>query len=508
MKGTRVRIGFGLLLAFVLGLAVLLVESGRVTLLTWTERVFPVSSYRWLLALYFAGWLAAAWAPSRHRRVILLVASLMVAAVVSAGFTALLLVWVTVYHRVLATARLSTRGKLAFVVATFAAWVIGCNAIWFSGLHANHPWIPAYGYLFAVGLTFRICYAFHELRLRDFEATPFVDFLLYFFFAPFFVCVPYMMAIPRLDTFRAGLEAPAPSVERAGLRALAAGLALSTVAGLVVAHANVRGLFVQLLREGRLVVALPVGILYYPGQVVLETVAASLVLLGLIRIYGVDLAPPFRNPLAATSVTEWWRRWNVHFRDFLVDLFYHPVVLRLRRRGPYLPLVAGTVSVFLVGSTFFHWLAKHYFAFGSHHRAMWGTIAENAAMTILVAGSLCLEKRRALRGVVSPAPTGGFGLLRRRLTTYTLVFASVVVVGYGASYLSEVAPFERAHAAVARAHALYDAGRVDEARAVATPWLEPLAELVRREPREKVRRADYDFVLNLSTSEKTQWTNR
>jgi D-alanyl-lipoteichoic acid acyltransferase DltB (MBOAT superfamily) len=56
------------------------------------------------------------------------------------------------------------------------------------------------------------------------------------------------------------------------------------------------------------------------------------ILVGMVRVLGIDLGPSFDQPLRSASVLEWWRRWNTHFRDLLVELFYYPVVMRLRRR--------------------------------------------------------------------------------------------------------------------------------------------------------------------------------
>ena len=63
-------------------------------------------------------------------------------------------------------------------------------------------------------------------------------------------------------------------------------------------------------------------------------------LLGLTRCFGVAMTPAFRAPLCADGVADWWRRYNIHFRELLVDLFWYPVAMRFRRR----PIVAGYVG--------------------------------------------------------------------------------------------------------------------------------------------------------------------
>ncbi len=55
---------------------------------------------------------------------------------------------------------------------------------------------------------------------------------------------------------------------------------------------------------------------------------------GLLRLFGFHLADNYANPLMARSYAELWRRWNLHFRDLVVGIFYYPVLLPLARRWP------------------------------------------------------------------------------------------------------------------------------------------------------------------------------
>jgi alginate O-acetyltransferase complex protein AlgI len=56
--------------------------------------------------------------------------------------------------------------------------------------------------------------------------------------------------------------------------------------------------------------------------------------IGLARLFGFQLRDNYQNPLASRSYAELWRRWNIHFRDLLVGMFYYPVLFRLHRRRP------------------------------------------------------------------------------------------------------------------------------------------------------------------------------
>ena len=479
-------------LGALLALLCWLAERHVVSLLAWTARVFPISHYRWLLLLYLAGCLALAVSRPIWRRAILLALSLATAAVFSLAFLALSVAWIWLYHRVL-MARVRTRWKIAFVALTFAGWTVACDAALFPRFLAGHPAVGVFGYVFAVGYTFRIVWVLHELHQTDFPRVPLLDLLLYLLFAPFFIVIPYMFVIPRFGRFREGLDQPRPEVARSGLRALAVGIAIEVAVHFACRLYAPDQAFQQALRQHHWLWIWPLGLLRYPIYAVLSTIGGAGILLGLVRILGIDVAPAFVRPLGATSVTEWWRRWNVHFRDLLVNVCFYPVMLRLRRR-PYLAIVAGTAAVFLVGSTLMHGLTKHYFRYGSHLRLPLDHLTENAAMTIIVAAALCLEQRRRRR----PArPPGSLRRLAGLGVTYSLLLASVVVLGNGATYLREVAPRERLHGRGEAARALAAAGYPADAFALMAPALPELRRQIAHQPRDPGRRLELAWALAL-----------
>jgi hypothetical protein len=52
------------------------------------------------------------------------------------------------------------------------------------------------------------------------------------------------------------------------------------------------------------------------------------------RLLGYAVADNYANPLAARDYADFWRRWNIHFREMIVRIFYYPTLLALRRRWP------------------------------------------------------------------------------------------------------------------------------------------------------------------------------
>jgi alginate O-acetyltransferase complex protein AlgI len=71
------------------------------------------------------------------------------------------------------------------------------------------------------------------------------------------------------------------------------------------------------------------------------------VIVGLLHLFGYDLPETHRRYLLASSLTDFWRRINIYWKDFMVKLVYFPVYFRLRRKGETLAQVIATVSVFI-----------------------------------------------------------------------------------------------------------------------------------------------------------------
>ncbi len=69
---------------------------------------------------------------------------------------------------------------------------------------------------------------------------------------------------------------------------------------------------------------------------------------GMLYVLGFDIPPGMRMPYRSTNVLEFWRRWNIYWRDCLMTLAYYPLAMPLRRRPVLAAAVAG-MATFLFG---------------------------------------------------------------------------------------------------------------------------------------------------------------
>lgn len=404
--------------------------AGLTRLRGWSD-IDPDRAYALLFAAYVATWLVVREVRGGGRRLVLLAGSVVTACLFDPWFAAGSIAWVIAFHAsVFGGGRPRPGRGLVFALASFGGLAIICSRDLWPAFLAAHRELGRWGYLFAIAYTFRIAWLLHQVRMQR-AMLPLLDVVLYFVFAPFFVIVPYMLAIPRCDRFRAGLDAHDLAIERSGIRLLAWGVAL-TVAG-VALHLvyDPRAAFIASLRAHDLGAIVLHSVPAYPIVAVLDTCAIVAVLVGMVRLLGIDLGPSFRQPLLAQSITEFWRRWNTHFRDLLVELFYVPVVMRLRRT-PERAIVVGCISVFVVGSVLFH-LPKHYFRYGSIDPPNLHIVVENIVMCAIVAVALVREARQAKRRTVVPPPSPLRAALRV-IRTWIVLVVVVWFVGYGSQY--------------------------------------------------------------------------
>src|SRR4029453_11453798 len=84
--------------------------------------------------------------------------------------------------------------------------------------------------------------------------------------------------------------------------------------------------------------------------------------------------PPY---LLATGFTDYWRRINIYWKDFMVRLVFNPVAFRLKRHPQPLALAAATTAVF-VATWALHayqsfWL-RGTWGFGAPDALFWGIL--------------------------------------------------------------------------------------------------------------------------------------
>ncbi len=115
---------------------------------------------------------------------------------------------------------------------------------------------------------------------------------------------------------------------------------------------------------------------------------------GMLHLFGYQLPDTHHHYLLATSFTDYWRRINIYWKDFMVRLFFNPVVFRLKRWPQSAALAMATVTVFLAT-----WALHAYQSYWL--RGTWGLSVPDAlfwgVLGLLVLINVQLDARRSRR---------------------------------------------------------------------------------------------------------------
>jgi hypothetical protein len=70
------------------------------------------------------------------------------------------------------------------------------------------------------------------------------------------------------------------------------------------------------------------------------------VIVGMLHLFGFQLPETHRRYYFASSFTDFWRRINIYWKDFMMKVFYYPMFFRTKGLGPTRALVISTAFVF------------------------------------------------------------------------------------------------------------------------------------------------------------------
>lgn len=71
-------------------------------------------------------------------------------------------------------------------------------------------------------------------------------------------------------------------------------------------------------------------------------------IIGMLCLFGFRLPETHNRWLLASSFTDFWRRINIYWKDFMQKVFYYPAMFRLRRLGTTTAMVLATLFVFVL----------------------------------------------------------------------------------------------------------------------------------------------------------------
>jgi D-alanyl-lipoteichoic acid acyltransferase DltB (MBOAT superfamily) len=124
------------------------------------------------------------------------------------------------------------------------------------------------------------------------------------------------------------------------------------------------------------------------------------VIVGALHLYGFRLPETHRLFYLSTSISDFWRRINIYWKDFMQKVVFLPVYFPLRKRGETLALVVGTIVVF-----FITWATHAYQWFWLRGEGLWSATDALfwAILGVLLIGNSLWEAKRGRKRVLPGA---------------------------------------------------------------------------------------------------------
>jgi hypothetical protein len=145
------------------------------------------------------------------------------------------------------------------------------------------------------------------------------------------------------------------------------------------------------------------------------------IFVGLLLLFGFNLPETNRRYFLASSFTDYWRRVNIYWKDFILTVFYYPTYFRLKHRGATQALVIATLWSFFVTwalHLYQTWWLKGTAAMTWTDALFWLILA------LLVLANSLWETKHGRRRTLGSSP----GTLRRTLGLLVRTAGTFVVV--------------------------------------------------------------------------------
>jgi hypothetical protein len=341
----RGRIGF---LPFVIILA-------ELSLLLLVLRQFQIESGAFLrvAALAFAGFAVHAVLPLRYRLPFFVVVSLVAIGVALDVVNGLWLLGIGlsligICHLPVPFA---VRGALLIGAGLLLAFA---RAGW---LHA--PWPEAIWPILGSMFMFRLMVYFYDLRHDTTPVSPWRT-LAYFFMLPN-ACFPLFPVVDHKTFSRNSFDGDAFRIYQTGIDWMVRGVIHLILYRFVYYYTTLAPAEVK--DSADLVQFLVSNFLLY-----LRVSGQFHLIVGMLYLFGFRLPETHHRYMLASSFTDFWRRINIYWKDFMLKLFYYPAFFKLRKLGTTQAMVLATLLVFLL-TWFLHayqwfWLRGSYLLVG------------------------------------------------------------------------------------------------------------------------------------------------
>jgi D-alanyl-lipoteichoic acid acyltransferase DltB (MBOAT superfamily) len=351
--------------------------------LTAVFQVFNVEerSFHHLAAICFGGFAVHYWLPFRYKEWFWIGLSLAGAFVLMDPLSASVLITLALAIYGIATAALPFRARVGLLIGLGAVLAYGRATLGFG--MPNHFW-QVLGAIFM----FRLAVYLYDIRHTKTRPT-LREYLSYFLILPNF----YFLLFPVIDYQTARktyYQRDIHLIVQQGIGWILRGTVQLLLYRAIV-YLKPTASPEDVTTAGTLVAVMLMTYLLY-----LRVSGHFHIIIGLLHLFGYDLPETHRRYLLARTLTDFWRRINIYWKDFMVKLVYFPAYFRLRKSGERRAQIVATSLVFVVT-----WLLHSYqwFWLRGEWLFTWTDTLFWAILGGLVVVNVLMERRRKVVAV-------------------------------------------------------------------------------------------------------------
>ena len=282
----------------------------------------------------------------------------------------------------------ASRARIAVIAG--AALVLGAlRAGWIPNPVPMVVW-PIFGSMFM----FRLIIYLYDRR-HERSPAPLLQRIAYFFLLPN-ICFPFFPIIDYAAFRKTYYNDEDYRIYQSGIGYMCLGIAHLLLYRLVYYNAAVPVTEVQNVGSlGRFLVTNYLLYLRVSGQFHL--------IIGTLKLFGFNLPRTHNFFFLASGFSDFWRRINIYWKDFMTKCFFYPLFKKLEKKGVPAALVVATGSLFLAT-----WLLHSYqwfwlrggFPLTLHEGLFWGIVG------LCVVGNTLYEYRHSRKVRLTPQPKG------------------------------------------------------------------------------------------------------
>ena len=149
-------------------------------------------------------------------------------------------------------------------------------------------------------------------------------------------------------------------------------------------------------------------------------------IVGLLLMFGFNLPETHHLYYLATSFTDFWRRINIYWKDFVMKLFFYPTHFKLRKMGTLWALSVATLATFLAT-----WLLHSWQWFWIRGRPLfdWKDFSFWIILGVLVLVTAIYETTRGRKRTLTTVPGDSAATVHTGITSSGSLFFDVYSLG-------------------------------------------------------------------------------